>query len=523
MTRNHMVGLPDSARAPIADARALGPVDDSEQIEVTLTLRRRADVPAGLVQGPETVSRDELAERYGADPADVDLVRRTAEQHGLETVDAPHPRQVKLKGPLARIREVVDPGAMERVESPDPATGGRTEHRQREGELRILPEWENVVVGVQGLDDRPQVRPHFRRMRAAAPTSYAPSDLARVYDFPQGTDGTGRTLALLEFGGGAEQHDLDAYFSGLGISPAPAVVPAGIGGAGNAPDGNPDGPDGEVMLDIEVAGALAPGARQVVYFAPNSAQGFVDALATAVAADPTPAAVSISWGAAESNWTAQSRNLFDEALVDAAALGVSVFAASGDDASTDGAADGRPHTDFPASSPHVVACGGTRLDADPVHGTVRSETVWHTDGQGTGGGVSHAFRLPTWQSQAGVPTVPGHPAGRGVPDVSAVADPETGYEVLVDGQPQVVGGTSAVAPLWAALACRLSEALGRPLGLLQPLLYPGAIPGHTAPGFRDITQGDNGHFTAANGWDACTGLGSPNGAELLDRLRSVPA
>jgi kumamolisin len=153
---------------------------------------------------------------------------------------------------------------------------------------------------------------------------------------------------------------------------------------------------------------------------------------------------------------------------------------------------------------------------------VQSETVWNdgTQGGATGGGVSAQFPLPSWQATAGVPKH-GHKTGRGVPDVAADADPETGYQVYVDGQAMVIGGTSAVAPLWAALTCRLAQSLGRPLGLLQPLLYASVTPGHTAPGFRDITSGSNGAYSAGPGWDACTGLGSPEGTALLAALQAA--
>ena len=214
----------------------------------------------------------------------------------------------------------------------------------------------------------------------------------------------------------------------------------------------------------------------------------------------------------------------DDAMADAAALGVTVCVASGDDGSRDNATDGTTHVDFPASSPHALACGGTTLHADPSTGAVSSETVWfHGVGQGgTGGGVSDVFGVPTWQTGAGVPgdTDTGRP-GRGVPDVAADADPSTGYQVRVDGTDMVIGGTSAVAPLWAALVCRLAEALGRPPGLLQPTLYEGVAAGQPAPGFRDITTGGNGGYRAAAGWDPCTGLGVPDGSALLARLRGA--
>jgi kumamolisin len=385
------------------------------------------------------------------------------------------------------------------------------------------------VTAVLGLDDRPQARAQYRYVPAAAVnTSYTPPQLGTVYSFPEGTDGSGQTIAIIELGGGYVQSDLDTYFSELGI-PTPSVTAVGVDGGSNAPDGNPNGADGEVMLDIEVAGALAPGASIVVYFAPNTDAGFLDAVTTAAHADPTPAAISISWGQSEDQWTAQARTAFDEALQDAAALGVTTTAAAGDDGSSDRVGDGRPHVDFPASSPHALACGGTRLEADATTGAVHSETVWNNGrgGGATGGGVSAVFPLPAWQKGVGVPSgadgadaggAANGPGGRGVPDVSAVADPQTGYRIRVDGQDTVIGGTSAVAPLWAALVARLTQSTGKPLGLAQPVLYDSVRAGQVADGFRDITVGDNGSYRATTGWDACTGLGVPDGAKLLSSL-----
>jgi kumamolisin len=186
--------------------------------------------------------------------------------------------------------------------------------------------------------------------------------------------------------------------------------------------------------------------------------------------------------------------------------------------------DGQPHTDFPASSPHTLACGGTSLHADPSTGVITAETVWN-DGAGggaTGGGISRTFSLPAWQATAGVPASPAGTAGRGVPDVAGNADPVTGYRVLVDGQQTVIGGTSAVAPLMAALAARLAQAVGEHLGLLQTALYSGVRPGQSVTDIRDITAGSNGAYSAGPGWDACTGLGVPIGSALLSALLSTP-
>ena len=167
---------------------------------------------------------------------------------------------------------------------------------------------------------------------------------------PTDADGSGQTIAIIELGGGFDQADLDAYFSGLGIT-GPTVTAVGVDGATNVPGGDPNGADGEVLLDIEVAGALAPGADQVVYFAPNTDAGFLDAVSQAAHADPTPVAISISWGQSEDSWTAQARTAMDDAMADAAALGVTVTAAAGDDGSTDRATDGDGARGLPGLQP----------------------------------------------------------------------------------------------------------------------------------------------------------------------------
>ena len=368
----------------------------------------------------------------------------------------------------------------------------------------------DAVVAVLGLDDRPQARTRVVRA-AAVERSFTPPQLADVYAMPPGTDGAGTTLAIVELGGGYVEADLRAYSATIGV-PEPRVRAVGVDGGRNAPEGDPSSPDGEVMLDIEVAGGLAPGTDIVVYFAPNTDAGFLDAVSEAAHADPTPAAISISWGQSEDQWTAQARAAMDEAFADAAALGVTVTVAAGDDGSADNETDRGAHVDFPAASPHVLGCGGTTLSVDPT-----TETAWTA----TGGGVSRTFGLPAYQSSAGVPgqADTGWP-GRGVPDVAAVADPATGYRIRVDGQDAVVGGTSAVAPLWAALACRLIQALGHRLGAPHQALYAAARPGVVPPGFRDVTTGSNGAYAAAPGWDPCTGLGTPDGTALLAALRS---
>jgi kumamolisin len=521
-----LVQLPGSERGPLAHARPAGPLDTSERAELTLVLRRRADIPADIVEGPTVLTSDELAARYGADPADVDLVRQTLTGLGLE-VTAVHPasRRIKVAGTLGELSRAFGV-TLQLVTSTGPG-GQVVTHRYREGPVYVPAALAGIVLAVLGLDTRPQFRAHFRTADAAAAaqgTTYPPNQVANIYQFPAGTTGAGQTIAVIELGGGFSTSDLDTYFGGLGI-PVPSITAVSVDGASNAPGSDPTGADVEVALDIDVIGAAAPGAAQVVYFAPNNGdQGFVDAISAAVQASPAPIAISISWGQSEDSWTAQGRAAMDAAMSDAAALGITVCVASGDNGSGDAVTDGQPHVDFPASSPHALGCGGTKLLADPSTGTISSEVVWNetasNEGAG-GGGVSDQFPLPSWQATAGVPAQASGSTsgGRGVPDVAGNADPTTGYQIYSDGQAQVVGGTSAVAPLWAALVSRLAEATGQRFGLIQPTVYAGVTPGTDVAGFRDITSGNNGAYAAGPGWDACSGLGSPDGTALLTRLK----
>ena len=343
MPENSYVPLPGSERGPVADAQPAGELDSSERIEVTLVTRRREGLPDEVVTGPATLSRDELAARHGTDPADLALIRDVLGRFGIEVTAADAgARRVTATGSIAAFAEAF--GAQLRLVSSAHPTAhrGTAQHRYRTGGLHVPAELDGVVLAVLGLDDRPQAAPQSRRASGiqaaaagmAAPTSYTPVQVAQAYGFPPGTDGTGHTIAVIELGGGFGTADLDAYFSGLGI-PTPSVTAVGVDGASNVAGRDPQGADGEVLLDIEVAGAVAPGASQVVYFAPNSDRGFVDAVTAAVHASPTPTAVSISWGQSEDSWTGQARTALAQAFADAAALGVTVTAAAGDNGSGD--------------------------------------------------------------------------------------------------------------------------------------------------------------------------------------------
>ena len=487
-------------------ARFLGPHDPNDTLDVTVVLRRKTAL-SPLAQSTSRSSRHaDFAARFGADPADVERVRAFSRQHGLQELACePERRALHLSGT---------------VESLQQAFGVQLGHYQLTAggasyvgcaHAPVLPD--PAVIAVLGLDRRPVATPHFRIAKATPATTYTPLQVGQLYNFPAGTDGTGQTIAIIELGGGYVQADLDTYFKGLGLT-TPSIAAVSVDSGSNQPGGDADA---EVMLDIEVAGALAPAAKFVVYFAGNTDQGFYNAISQAAHSTSQPCTVmSISWGGPETGWSTASRNAMETALEDAATLDVTVTVAAGDSGSSDGVSGGQATVDYPASSPSVLACGGTKLLGSGS--TISSEVVWNetsADEGATGGGVSTVFALPSWQSTSKVPKAGNGFVGRGVPDVAGDADPVTGYGVRVDGQSETVGGTSAVAPLWAALVARLNQKLGHSLGAANAALY-GA-----SKAFHDITEGNNGSYKADAGWDACTGLGSPDGEALLTALQAA--
>jgi kumamolisin len=505
------------------------PARPASVITVSVVVRRKSPLNTKRL-GKERLTRAQYRQQHAADPAAIKLVRTFAKEFGL-TVDKdtpkPERRTVKLTGSVAAMEKAFGVKLTQKV------LEGVT-YRLREGSILIPSELAGAVEAVLGLDNRPQAQPHFRvlgstinaqtagtggfaRAHAAAGTSYTPVQVGQLYQFPQGATASGQTIGIIELGGGYRTKDLTAYFKGLGLK-APTLTAVSVDGGKNTP-GNANGADGEVMLDIEVSAAVAPGAKIVVYFAPNTDQGFIDAVSSAVH-DTTnnPSVISISWGGPESSWTAQALNALDAACQSAAALGITITVAAGDNGSTDGGTGN--NVDFPASSPHVLACGGTTLEGSGS--TITSEVVWNEQANGegaTGGGVSNVFPLPSWQANAKVPAPSSSTGGRGVPDVAGDADPVTGYQVRVDGQNLVIGGTSAVAPLWAGLIALSNQQNGTSAGFIQPQIYAAKA----VSAFNDIVSGNNGAFSAGPGWDACTGLGSPIGAKLIPLLGSSTA
>lgn len=494
------------------DATPAGPLALDQVIGVTLILRRKEGAPPATgTDAP--LSHEEFLEQHSIDLDDMDAVRAFANENQLSLAEIrPAARSVVIAGPLGKLARLFH------AELQASRTGDDV-YRTREGSLKLPRRLQGRVIAVLGFDERPAATTYrtFQK-RATESLSYSPKEVAQLYNFPTNT-GKGQTVALIELGGGYRENDLATYWKQIGVRDV-EVSSIPVEGVGNAPTGNPDSEDGEVVLDIEVVGGVAPGAKIAVYFAPNTDAGFLAAINTAIHDTVRkPSVISISWGAAEKQWMPQAMNAFNAAFNDAALLGITVCVAAGDNGSSDGISDKKNHVDFPASSPWVIACGGTRLVAR--NGVIQSEGVWNNgSGSGaTGGGVSAYFPKPSYQASVKVskPTSGDNAAGRGVPDVSGVADPATGYRVLVDGETAVVGGTSAVAPLWAGLIALCNEELGRNLGWFNPTLY-GTVAQHKV--LRDVTEGKNGAFHAGGGWDSCTGLGTPNGLALLDLLKA---
>jgi kumamolisin len=514
VTEQARVILPGSEKATALDAVRLKATPAKTKMTVSVIVKRKeplkVNIRGGRTSGPVRVSRAHFKKHHAADPAAIKLVRAFAREFNLKVEPDPSAtarRTVQLTGTAADMQKAFGVVLEQK-------TVNGAEYRVREGAIHLPASLTGVVEAVLGLDNRPQVQPHFRvhAASAAAPSSYTPPQVAQAYKFPANASGAGQTIGILEFGGGYRQADLTAYFKTLGI-PAPGITTVSVNGGKNTPS-KASGPDGEVMLDIEVAASVAPGAKVAVYFAPNTSRGFIDAVTTAVHDTVNkPSVISISWGGPESTWSLQTMKALDAACQSAAALGITITVAAGDNGSTDGGTGN--NVDFPASSPHVLACGGTKLDANGA--AIVSEVVWNelANNEGaTGGGVSNVFALPAWQANAHVPAPSVSTGGRGVPDVAGDADPTTGYTIRVDGQTIVIGGTSAVAPLWAGLIAVANQQLGTQAGFIQPAIYAAKA----ASAFNDITQGNNGAFSAGPGWDACTGLGSPNTGKLIPLL-----
>ena len=525
----------DGTRAGHRRLRKLTETELQSDAGVTLLIRERPAGPttaqslAWLQSLPDGRSRhmnlNQLRARHGYDPADRDRVVRWATAAGLQvTFEDAATRRVMVRGSTALLGTAfgVD---LERFRWQQ-SDGRSVEYRGHLGPIQLPQQLHGVIDGVFGLDDRPIARSHLRSLADGreAIFAYDPPQIAALYDYPRlpnGGEGLELVAAMIELGGVVHPFDLAASFARLGL-PAPDITNVWIDGATPTPD--PGGADVEVALDYQVIGAMvaamAPKAHLTIvnYNAPNSERGFIDAVATAAGdAGRQPAAVSISWGSSEDNWSPQGVRGLDSAFATGTLHGVTFSAAAGNAGSSNDEIDGFQHPEFPASSPHVWACGGTTLLA--ARGRIRTETVWNELARGAGAagsGVSGAFSVPAYQAALGIRprSADSGAPGRGLPDGSGNADPLTGWNVVALRRLRSTGGTSAVAPMYTALWTLVSAQLGHRVGLPHPTLYA-----HRGRGFNDVTAGDTGGpYAARRGWDLASGWGSPDGRQIARDL-----
>jgi kumamolisin len=509
-------------------------------LEVTLKLRRKKELPELDDRPKQIMTRQELAAQYGATKADIEKVSEVFAKFGLQTVDSSEAsRTVRLSGTVADMEQAF---VVKLFNYAHP----NGNYRGRVGALHVPPEVKDIVQGVFGLDNRrvawrskPPIRDVANRSLSGAPASwFRPAELASHYNFPSG-DGSGQTVGLLEFGGGYFEPDLKQFCQLANINNVPTVKPISTDGISTAAH---DGAEGEVMLDVEVIAGVCPKSTIVVYFAQWTEQGWITALDAAIADHQNnPGVLSISWGAPEDTnlWTQQAMAQVDQTLLEAAHLGITVCVAAGDDGSSAADLDGHAHVIYPGSSPYALAVGGTTVTKKA---SAQRDIVWfegdglrNDNGGSTGGGVSAVEPRPSWQASITIQSVnPGAIEGRVMPDLAANADWNASpYLLVVDGQPQPNGGTSAASPLVASLIARINakrEPHAR-VGYLTPVLYKPRKPGNGGAtigsfGCTDVVSGNNttaqaGGYSAGRGYDAASGWGTPNGEKLLAALQEI--
>lgn len=525
--------------------RQTGRTAPDTMLQVTLVLRRRQELPelhsefgSKLPHEKNHLTIAELSAVHGAMGEDVAVVERFAREYQLECQLATHTRSVVVSGTAAAMERAFGVNLVE-------VDHQRGSYRATIGTASVPDELKEIVQSALGLNTRPCAKRRKVHHENTVKPYWTVREMANAYGFPADFKAEGQSLALIELGGGYHEEDLQQFFSDLGM-PMPLVRWIAVDGVQNLP-ASPDEirqflevVEGkrkisdvsedvlgaaqstvEVTMDIELAAALAPGAEIVVYMAPNTEQGIYNAVSQAISGtDALPSSISISWGEPETGVSEAYLASVDEVLREAAMLGVTVCASSGDEGAMNGSTDGKPTVNFPASSPHVLSCGGSSAKLEDAESL--SESAWDCTIHGmhgaTGGGVSRHFEAPPWQHEHSVPLSPTGSTGRGVPDVAGPADPHHGCEIVVGGESCSSAGTSAVAPLWAALVACINTTLNARCGFVTPTLYRLAKNGATP--FREITKGSNGFYRAGEGWNACTGLGSPRVQRLIESLRA---
>jgi len=533
MAETHAL-LAGTNRPLSAASRRVRDIDPNTHIEVTVNLRS-PDFPPGDQMPAEALSIEELARRYGAPPENIRKVETTLQSFGLQIEGVgPTGRSLRVSGTASAMEAAFHTGMA--IHHSDE----QGEYHGREGSVSVPAGIAGFIDSVVGLDQR-RVAHRKATAPAASATPFGAADVETRYSFPPG-DCAGQKIAIAEFGSPLKSGPVlpPAYFPDDVASfcasqgrPVPNIqtVPVNLAPLTAAqlqtlPAQIADAvleEAGEVMLDVEIVAGLCPAADISVYYASWDQKGWID-LIERVTADQ-PAVLSISYGLAEDSpdWEPAALQAINTALQAAAMAGITVCVSTGDDGSGCGMPDSRAHVEFPASSPFVLAVGGTMV-------TGQQETGWwqapgqrsgNKQGGATGGGVSAVFTRPAWQTADIRSINAGAIAGRIVPDVAALAGPPL-YQFTFKGQSIARGGTSASTPVWAALVARMNAALpaAKRQRFFTPLLYQMG-----ATGCTDIVSGDNAShpkpgkgYQGQNGYDAVTGWGVPNGKKLLAAL-----
>jgi kumamolisin len=496
-----------------------------EILTLSVYLRHRRPVlrrPGSAIDFAELTRRVTLtglrAERKRILKPIVARVRRFAERQGMTV------RRVDWLGRCITLRA--------KAADAERAFSTRLRWIEDEGDRRYYPQRQPkmpkalrpIVHAVLGLDNR---KPQLSRLRenvaAEGSNGLLPSQIAALYGLTAASRGAGQCIAIIEPAGGYRPDDLAKACKAMQIDP-PKIVDIDVGKGRNNPGINAKA-DAEVALDIQVVAGVAPEAKIVVYFTELSEPGLVAGVCRAVHGPERPDVVIITWGEPETIWPDESRLGLDPVLQDTVRLGITVVATAGDDLARERMSGGKVYVNYPASSPYVLACGGTQITLDAAGSAISDEVVWNDRGvRGTGGGISEKYLMPSFQTAAHLPgSLNDGKAGRGVPDVAAAAAQVNGYRIFLDGADTVASGTSAVAPLWGAFIALINAERGKALGFVNERLYQ-------APGLlKPILSGDNidtmsglGYSAGPGpGWNACAGLGSPRGAAIVEALTAV--
>ncbi|MPZ32029.1 MAG: hypothetical protein GEV13_13710 [Rhodospirillales bacterium] len=515
--QNDMIRLPGSAFPAIVGAIPVGGRVADRIIDVSIWLRRRPSakpLPDVETADFKPLTHKDFAEGWGASKEDAEHVLqylKGVDDRIKQLPDTPSSpmlarRLVTVRGPLGAFARAFD-ATVQAVRLSD----GRIV-LERTGTIAVPKSLQGVVLSVFGLDTRPIGSPvrtpvADKAMLVSAEALPTPPQIAELYEFPKPPDTTkGEVIALMHFGGGYDEAHTTKYFDDLGVQ-HPTLVDVPVLTGGNSPGSIYDK---EVTLDIEVAGSVAEEATLVNYFAPHDENGWMNAISTVVQdMENCPSVMSISWGAAElgkSNtliWTADGMQFMSEQFADAAELGITVLAAAGNHGSDCKMGYWKAHVNYPASDPNVLACGGTMI-ADFAN-KPNEEIAWEFGG----GGISDVYPVPAYQNADDLPMSRNTMGkARGVPDIAGYASP--GYLFWI-GYPEVLQGTSLVAPLYAAAVARRNKKVGSRAGFLHPTLYANSAL------FRDIddpvSNSTSNEFNGApgyygrTGWDARTGLG----------------